>query len=51
MTTQSHEWELNALPTSFEGSDMQVDRLIHVGRRELRRSPELQRLLAEISSP
>jgi NTE family protein len=42
---------LNALPTSLALSDTQVDRLIDVGRRDLRRSPELQRLLRDLSHP
>ena len=42
---------LNALPTSFTLSNTQVDHLIDVGRRELRRSPEFQRLLADLANP
>lgn len=42
---------LNELPTSFSLSDEQIDRLIAVGRRELRRSPEFQRLLQQLTAP
>ena len=42
---------LNALATSFSLTDTEVDRLIAVGRRELRRSPEFQRLLSGLANP
>ncbi len=42
---------LNNLPTSFSLDETQVDRLIAVGRRELRRSPEFQDLLRQLASP
>ena len=38
----------NELPTSFRLDDEQVDRLIEVGRRLLRQSPDFQRLLAAL---
>lgn len=38
----------NELPTSFKLDDEQVDRLIEVGRRLLRQSPDFQRLLAAL---
>lgn len=41
---------LNGLPTSFSLTNTQVDRLIEVGRRELRRSPDFQRLLADLGA-
>ncbi len=41
---------LNEIPTSFSLSNEQVDTLIAVGRRELRRSPEFQRLLEALGS-
>jgi len=41
---------LNELPTSFSLSDEQVDDLIAVGRRELRRSPDFQRLLQDLGA-
>lgn len=41
---------LNGLPTSFSLTDAQVDRLIEVGRRELRKSPDFQRLLHEMNA-
>lgn len=41
---------LNDLPTSFSLTDAQVDRLIEVGRRELRQSPDFQRLVRDLSA-
>ena len=38
------------VPTSFGLDDETVDRLIEVGRRLLRESPEFQRLLAELET-
>jgi NTE family protein len=38
----------NRIPTSFDLSDEQVDRLISAGRELLRRDPEFQRLVAEL---
>lgn len=40
----------NAVPTSFNLSDEQVDRLIQAGRDLLRSNPDFQRLLADLKS-
>jgi NTE family protein len=40
----------NALPTSFYLADEAVDRLIAVGRRLLRESPEFQRFMAALQA-
>jgi NTE family protein len=42
--------DFNALPTSFQLDDEAVDRLIAVGRRLLRGSPEFQRLMAMLQA-
>jgi NTE family protein len=38
---------INSVPTSFDLSDEQVDRVIAAGRELLREHPEFQRFLAE----
>ena len=40
----------NAIPTSFNLSDEQVDRLIEAGHELLRNNPDYQRLLADLGS-
>jgi len=42
---------LNAVPTSFDLSDEQVDRLIAAGRQLLRDNPEFRRLLTDLDKP
>lgn len=41
----------NQVPTSFDLSDEQVDKLIKAGRELLRRNPEFQRLVAALNHP
>ena len=38
----------NAIPTSFNLSEEQVDRLIEAGHELLRKNPDYQRLLADL---
>jgi NTE family protein len=40
----------NGLPTSFSLEDEEVDRLIEIGRRLLRESPEFQKLLTDLNA-
>jgi NTE family protein len=42
---------LNAVPTSFQLSSEQVDRLIGAGRQLLRDNPEFKRLLSDLAEP
>lgn len=41
----------NQVPTSFDLTDEQVDKLIKAGRELLRRNPEFQRLVAALNHP